>query len=178
MRKIRYPWDEWTDGRWHVARFNEDFTCSPVAFTQSLAVRRRATGLEMGFRTVSRAGVIAFRFHPATEDLFDRDPAQDGVPPLRSARGREPSYPWDEWTDGRAHVAIRNRDFTGTDRSFAKTLRQRAYATGRFVSIQVHPGGHPYHEYEPAVSFYFHDGVKLLDRELGNQLVPYRLPAS
>jgi len=58
--KAKYPWHEWTNGSWWLARSGEDFTCHYDAFRSALYVRARRMGLKVVTRSMEDG--IVFRF--------------------------------------------------------------------------------------------------------------------
>jgi hypothetical protein len=63
--KNKYPWDEWQDGEWHIARYSHEFGCEPHSFTSQLHLRARRAGGHVETTTVG--GTVTFKFHLPAE---------------------------------------------------------------------------------------------------------------
>lgn len=55
--------------------------------------------------------------------------------------GRPTLYPWDEWTDGTARLAVKDEDFKIKSTSFRSTLRSTATHRGLKVRTRMHVNG-------------------------------------
>lgn len=63
---IKYPWDEWQDGRWWTITKGKDFQCSVRAMRDQLHVRARATETKVKTHT-DKETKIQFTFQAAHE---------------------------------------------------------------------------------------------------------------
>ncbi len=104
-------------------------------------------GERVGDRRVITAaladGRLAYRAVRKGEELWDRDPAEDGLDftkPADAEAFNAQKYPWAEWCDGKWHVAFEGDDFSCTVNGFRAGLRKRATVKGLRVKISTVPG--------------------------------------
>lgn len=69
---IKYPWDDWQNGKWWTIEQGEDFQCSVRAMRDQLHVRARATGVRVKTHT-DKTSKIVFTFQKADEAAEDFD---------------------------------------------------------------------------------------------------------
>lgn len=61
MAPVKYPWDQWENGKWHTAVEGADFTCSVASFRAAVYGRAARDGLRAVVNVVD--GHVEFCFY-------------------------------------------------------------------------------------------------------------------